>query len=104
MYSSVKGTQDYLFNEARVFRFIEASARNLFSLYNYSEIVLPSLEKARVFLRGVGQASDIATKQMYFLSGKDDIVLRPEGTSQVVRAYIQHHLDGKSELAKFFPW
>lgn len=102
MYTSVKGTEEYLFDDAVIFRSIENKARRLFTLYGYSEIILPALEPLNVFLRGVGGTSDIVTRQMFRIHQKEDIVLRPEGTSQVVRSYIQNSLDKKKEFVKFF--
>lgn len=102
MYTSIKGTEEYLFDDALLYHYIESEARKLFTLYNYSEVILPILENIKVFLRGVGDTADIVTKQMYRIHQKEDIVLRPEGTSQVVRSFIQNNLDARKEFVKFF--
>ncbi len=83
---------------------LEREARRLAILYGYEEIRTPIIEDAALFLRSVGETSDIVQKEMFRFEdrGGHAIVLRPEGTAAVVRAYVEHHLDKTMGLAKFF--
>ena len=107
-YASIRGTCDFSPSQAFSFNNIINKARDIFSLRGYEEIILPALEEAGVFVRGVGKTSDIVEKQMFKVirSGSDatrqEIVLRPEGTAQVVRYYLQNHLYNQSSLSKLF--
>ncbi len=72
----------------------EGVARDFFRLYNYTEVRLPVFEEARLFIRSVGEASDIVRKEMFVFHDKGgrELSLRPEGTAGVVRAYVEHGL------------
>lgn len=83
----------------------------MFQIYDYKEIVTPLFEDKDLFVRSIGQTSDIVEKQMLALAGQrqeeqegktSNLVLRPEGTAPIVRSYIQNHLDKKENLSKFF--
>lgn len=91
---ALRGTRDLLPEECRKFRFVEAHATRVASLYGYQEIETPILEPAAVFKRSLGDTSDIVSKQMYLFKdlGGDEIVLRPEGTAGVARAFINNGL------------
>ena len=73
---------------------VEGVARDLFRRYNYSEIRTPVFEEEQVFVRGVGEGSDIVRKEMFSFEDKAgrEMALRPEGTAGVVRAYVEHNL------------
>src|SRR5699024_8156512 len=87
---SPRGTKDLLFDEARLWQYIENELRQLCETYHYGEIRTPIFEHTEVFQRGVGETTDIVQKEMYtFLDrGNRSITLRPEGTAGVARAYI----------------
>jgi histidyl-tRNA synthetase len=85
--------------------FVEARARELFALYNYSEVRTPIFEEARLFARTAGEASDIVVqKEMFtfFDKGEREMALRPEGTPGAVRAYIEHNLYKLAQPIKLF--
>lgn len=100
-FNSVRGTLDFDTSEALLFRTVNEAAHKIFRLFGYQEIVLPLLEEKGLFAKGVGQGTDIVERQMFKIEGKD-VVLRPEGTAQVVRYYIQNSLHKKSDFHKFF--
>jgi histidyl-tRNA synthetase len=91
---SVKGTRDLLPPETRVWNRVEAVAREVFSLYGYDEIRTPVLESTELFVRSVGEATDIVHKEMYTFTDRGDrsVTLRPENTAGVARAYVEHSL------------
>lgn len=97
------GTQDILPEEVPLWRKIEQTARELFSIYGYEEIRTPLLENIVLFERSIGETTDIVEKEMFVFSrGDDTLVLRPEATAGVVRAYIEHALHGKRKFRKLY--
>jgi len=93
-----RGTTDILPEEARLWQKIEATVREVMRAYGYGEIRTPVFEYTELFLRGVGETTDIVEKQMYTFEdqGGRSLTLRPEGTAPVVRAFVQHRLDGRA--------
>ncbi len=91
-----KGTKDVLPAEAYKWHFVENTARRIAALYGLREIRTPTFEHTELFLRGVGDTTDIVNKEMYtFLDkGERSITLKPEGTAGVVRAFIENGLAG----------
>jgi len=91
---ALRGTRDLLPEECRKFRFVQKHAAWVAGLYGYQEIETPIMEPAAVFKRSLGDTSDIVAKQMYLFKdlGGDEIVLRPEGTAGVARAFINNGL------------
>ena len=83
---------------------MEAVAREVFRTYNYHEIRTPILEETELFARGVGEETDIVSKEMYTFEDRDgsSLTLRPEATASVMRAYIEHRLDQKPGLQKLY--
>jgi histidyl-tRNA synthetase len=83
---------------------VEAVARRVFRAYNYREIRTPVFEKTELFARGVGQDTDIVSKEMYTWQDRDDssLTLRPEATASVIRAYIEHRMDQWPGLVKLY--
>ncbi len=94
MISAQRGTRDVLPPESLLWNRIEDAARRLFHRYHYHEIRTPIFEATELFARGIGDATDIVSKEMYTFSDRGDrsITLRPEGTAGVVRAYVQGKL------------
>ena len=88
---SVKGTRDILPPESSVWTAVEEIARRVFGSYGYEEIRTPILESTELFVRGVGEATDIVGKEMYTFDDRKgrSLTLRPEGTAAVVRAFLQ---------------
>ena len=91
-------------SEIAVWQIVEATARKLFESYGFNEIKPPLLEKRELFARGIGQETDIVSKEMYCIeeASGDVITLRPEATAGVVRAYIQHQLYIHNSVQKLF--
>ena len=94
MIASVKGTRDLLPPETRVWNRVEAAAREVFALYGFDEIRTPVLESTELFVRSVGESTDIVHKEMYTFTdrGGRSVTLRPENTAGVARAYVEHAL------------
>jgi histidyl-tRNA synthetase len=104
MIKAVKGTRDILPPSSAAWNQVEAIAREVFRTYNYQEIRTPVLEPTELFARGVGQETDIVSKEMYTFEDRDgsSLTLRPEATASVIRAYIEHRLDQKPGLQKLY--
>jgi histidyl-tRNA synthetase len=104
MIKAVKGTRDILPPSSALWNQVENMARELFRIYNYQEIRTPILEETALFARGVGQETDIVSKEMYTFEDRDgsSLTLRPEATASVMRAYIEHRLDQKPGLQKLY--
>jgi histidyl-tRNA synthetase len=83
---------------------VEDAARAVFRTYNYNEIRTPILEETQLFARGVGEETDIVTKEMYTFEDRDgtSLTLRPENTASVIRAYIEHRLDQRPGVQKLY--
>ncbi|MCK4851527.1 MAG: histidine--tRNA ligase [Candidatus Omnitrophica bacterium] len=103
-YHSLRGMPDIPPEEARLFRWVEDRAREVFGLFEFSEIRTPLLEETEVFKRSIGEDTDIVGKEMYSFPdrGGKDISLRPEGTASVVRAYIEHGWHTGPDILKLF--
>jgi histidyl-tRNA synthetase len=104
MIRAVKGTRDLLPPDTAIWNRVEAVAREVFRAYNYQEIRTPILEETQLFARGVGQETDIVSKEMYTFEDRDgsSLTLRPENTASVIRAYIEHRLDQKPGVQKLY--
>ena len=102
MIRAVKGTRDLLPPDTAVWNRVETIAREVFRAYNYQEIRTPILEEEQLFARGVGADTDIVSKEMYAFEDRDGsrLVLRPENTASVIRAYIEHRLDQRPGVQK----
>ncbi|HLW77885.1 MAG TPA: ATP phosphoribosyltransferase regulatory subunit, partial [Bryobacteraceae bacterium] len=87
--------RDLLPPSTSVWNHVEAAAREVFRVYNYQEIRTPILEDTALFVRGVGEDTDVVSKEMYTFEDRDgsSLTLRPEATASVMRAYIEHRLD-----------
>jgi len=85
---------------------VEDVARRVFRAYNYQEIRTPIFEETSLFARGVGEETDIVSKEMYTFEDRDrdktSLTLRPENTASVIRAYIEHRLDQQPGLQKLY--
>jgi histidyl-tRNA synthetase len=100
MIKAVRGTRDLLPPETALWNFVEATVRDVFRAYNFHEIRTPIFESTELFARGVGEETDIVSKEMYTWKDQgraesdkgQSLTLRPENTAGVVRAYIEHKL------------
>jgi histidyl-tRNA synthetase len=107
---AVRGTRDLLPPETALWNRVEATARAVFARYGFGEIRTPIFETTELFARGVGEETDIVSKEMYTWEdrGRADsdkgqsLTLRPENTAGVVRAYIEHKMADAGMLQKLF--
>ncbi|PDO10261.1 MAG: histidine--tRNA ligase [Candidatus Reconcilbacillus cellulovorans] len=99
-----KGTQDLLPGKVEIWQFLEAKAHELCRRFNYREIRTPIFEMTELFLRSVGETTDIVEKEMYTFRDKADrsMTLRPEGTAGAVRAYVENKLFASVDLVKLY--
>ncbi|MBY0123911.1 histidine--tRNA ligase [Bacillus sp. S/N-304-OC-R1] len=91
-----RGTQDILPGKIEKWQLIEEKARELCKRFQYREIRTPIFEHTELFLRSVGDTTDIVQKEMYTFEdrGERSLTLRPEGTAAVVRSYVEHKMFG----------
>jgi histidyl-tRNA synthetase len=103
-YKAVRGMEDILSADVKVWQWIESTARKFLESYGYEEIRTPILEETPVFTRSIGETTDIVTKEMYTFTDRKErsLTLRPEGTAPIVRAYIEHALDKASSEVKLY--
>ncbi len=103
-FRSPKGTRDILPDESLRWQRLERILHDVMPRYGYGEIRPPIFEATRLFARGVGEETDIVSKEMYSWidQGGDSLTLRPELTAPVVRAYIQHNLGARNPLTKVY--
>jgi len=102
--TGIKGMNDILPGEVETWRFLENEARRVFETFGFSEIRVPVVEKTELFLRSIGETTDIVEKEMYTFTDKggNSISLRPEGTAPVVRSFIQNKLHALDPVAKLY--
>jgi len=103
-FTTIKGFKDILPEEADRWQHLETKARSIFRSFGFKEIKPPILEWTEVFSRGIGEDTDIVSKEMYTLrdSKGRGMTLRPEATAGVVRAYIQHRLYNTFPVQKLY--
>src|SRR5579859_6523254 len=104
MIKAVRGTRDLLPPETALWNFVEAAVRDVFRAYNFQEIRTPIFEETALFARGVGEETDIVSKEMYTFEDRDgsSLTLRPENTASVIRSYIEHRLDQQPGVQKLY--
>jgi histidyl-tRNA synthetase len=98
---AVRGMNDVLPDEATLWHVFEDTVRNVFEQYGYRNIRTPIVERTDLFVRAVGEATDIVEKEMYSFTDHDErLSLRPEGTAPTVRAALEHNMlyDGPKRL------
>ncbi len=103
-YSALKGAQDIYPPDVYIWQDVENVAKEVFSVYGFQEIRAPIVEYTDIFIRSIGETTDIVEKEMYTFSDKAgrSITLRPEGTAPVVRCYVENHLYNLPSPQKFF--
>ena len=98
-----KGTKDILPQEISTWQFMEEKAKEVFSKAGFEEIRTPIFEATELFARGVGDTTDIVTKEMYtFEKSERSLTLRPENTAGVVRSFIENGMSRLSMPVKFW--
>ncbi|MFQ5881458.1 MAG: histidine--tRNA ligase [Candidatus Methylomirabilales bacterium] len=100
----VRGAPDILPTEVSRWQRVEAEARRILENYGYQEIRTPIFERVELFVRGIGEGTDIVEKQMYTFQdkGQESLTLRPEGTAPVIRAYLEHRLLSRGTPCKLY--
>ncbi|MDY0323825.1 MAG: histidine--tRNA ligase [Candidatus Carbobacillus sp.] len=100
MVNALRGMVDILPEEAHKWQWLEAVFRETAIRFGYGEIRTPLLEHVELFVRSVGDTTDIVQKEMYMFDdrGGRTVALRPEGTAGVVRAFVEHKLYGRASL------
>ncbi|MDR1665346.1 MAG: histidine--tRNA ligase [Clostridiales bacterium] len=104
MIQAPKGTKDIYGEEMRYWRRLENEIRTITELHGFSEIRTPVIEHTELFLRGVGETTDVVQKEMYSFQDKAgrEISLRPEITAGAARAYVEHGMHINPQPTKFF--
>ena len=104
MFQAPRGTADLLPEEQKYRRYIEAKAMALARNFGYGRIDSPVFEDAGLFVRSVGEGTDIVEKEMYTFEdrGGDLVTLRPEGTAPVCRAYLEHGMHSRSQPVRLY--
>lgn len=99
-----RGTKDILPDTVGQWLYVEQKVRELCSRYGYKEIRTPMFEHTELFLRGIGETTDVVEKEMYTFTdrGGRSVTLRPENTAAAVRAYLQNKLYADADLTKLF--
>ncbi|MCH8486784.1 MAG: histidine--tRNA ligase [Candidatus Cyclonatronum sp.] len=102
-FQTLHGMVDILPGESEKWNWLESVIRETAREFHFSEIRTPVMEPTELIARGVGQLTDIVSKEMFgFSRGETNYVLRPEGTAPVARAYVQHRLDQRGGAQKLF--
>ncbi|MDE2861814.1 MAG: histidine--tRNA ligase [Chloroflexota bacterium] len=104
MYRAPRGTADVLPEEQPYWRYVEGIARDVARRFGYGRLDTPVFESSGLFVRGVGQVTDIVEKEMYTFEdrGGDHVALRPEGTAPVCRAYLEHGMRNLPQPVRLF--
>lgn len=102
--ATVKGMNDILAPDVAKWQFVEERARMVLDAFSYRELRTPILEYTNLFLRGVGETTDVVEKQMYTFEDRDgrSVSMRPEGTASAVRAYIAEAQWHKEPVTRWF--
>ena len=103
-YKAIRGMEDVLPDDIAAWQILEDTSRRVFESYGYSEIRTPIMEETSIFVRSIGETTDIVAKEMYTMKDRKgrSLTLRPEGTAPIVRAYIEHSLDKASSEYKLY--
>lgn len=103
-FAGVKGMNDLLPGEIELWQHVEATARETFARYGYAEVRTPILEDTALFVRSVGEETDIVGKEMYTFDDKGgrSLSMRPEGTAPAARAYIEHAISNREPVTRWY--
>ena len=104
MIKAIKGTRDIFSPEVEKWQFAERKIREICAIYGYEEVRTPLFEATELFARGIGEVTDIVTKQMYTFKDSSDqsVTLRPEATASLVRAFVERGLDKEPSITKWY--
>ena len=104
MIRAIRGTKDILPGESGIWQKIESACRDSLKLFGYQEIRTPIIEETALFVKNIGEETDIVSKEMFSFvdRGERNISLRPEGTASIIRSYIENNLDKASRFQKLY--
>ncbi len=104
MFKAPRGTSDLLPPEQRYWRYVEQAASRVCQRFGYQRIDTPTFESSGLFVRGVGEQTDIVQKEMYVFDdrGGDPLTLRPEGTAPVCRSYLEHGMSNLPQPVRLY--
>ena len=100
----IRGFKDILPGEVEKWQYVEMQARRVFGLFGFLELRIPILERTELFARSIGESTDIVGKEMYTFPDRDgdSLTLRPEATTSIMRAYLEHGLYVKEPVGKYY--
>jgi histidyl-tRNA synthetase len=100
----VRGAPDILPEDSGRWQALEAVARDVLERYGYQEVRTPVFERTELFVRGIGEGTDIVEKEMYTFEdrGGESLTLRPEATASLMRTYLEHNLASRGGLVKIY--
>ncbi len=103
-FAGVKGMNDLLPGEIEIWQHVESTAHAVLARYGYSEVRTPVVEDTALFVRSVGETTDIVGKEMYTFDDKAgrSLTLRPEGTAPAARAYIEHSVQNLEPVSRWY--
>jgi len=102
-YRAAKGMNDILPDEVRRWQALETAFRSTVERYGYGEVRTPLLEPTELFVRSVGETTDIVQKEMFTLDHHgDSLTLRPEGTASAARAYVEHAVQSREPVSRWY--
>lgn len=100
---AVKGMNDVLPEEIGRWQRLERAFRTCVELHRYREVRTPTIESTSLFVRSIGEATDIVEKEMYsFDKHGDSLTLRPEGTAGAARAYVEHAVHAREPVSRWW--
>jgi histidyl-tRNA synthetase len=102
-FRAVKGMNDILPDQVGRWQRLEATFRDTVSRYGYEEVRTPLVEPTALFVRSIGEATDVVDKEMYTFERHDEMLtLRPEGTASAARAYVEHSQHAREPITRWF--
>jgi len=104
MIKAIRGFKDILPSEASIWQHVETISQKILRNYGFSELRLPIIEDTSLFVRSIGQDTDIVSKEMYTFPDRKNhsLTLRPEGTASVVRAFVEHKMYARDQYKKLY--
>lgn len=102
-FSAPRGTEDFLPDRVPLLDFVTGTCRQVLERYGYLEILTPLFEETGLFVRSIGEVTDIVEKEMFTCErGDSSLTFRPESTAGVIRAYVEHRLEKTRPFRKFY--
>lgn len=100
---AVRGMHDILPEEAVRWQWLESQFREVVERYGFGEVRTPLLEDTALFVKEIGENTDVVEKEMYsFERHRDHLTVRPEGTASAARAYVQHSVSGREPMSRWY--